>query len=76
MIWSFKLGFIEEMKYASNFLHTSLLLGALQMAFQVKLLSKLSLKCFDGFDLTLGVHICTHRRYSTKRPQVVSRFYT
>ena len=37
LILSFKLGFIVAMKYASDILHASFLLGALQMTFHVKL---------------------------------------
>ena len=59
-IWSFKLGFIVAMKYAFNILHTSLLLTKLQMTFQLKLWSILSLKCFTGFDLLLGLLYSIH----------------
>ena len=60
MIWSFKLGFILAMKLCSNTLRASFLLGVLQMTFQLKLWSILSLKYFAGFDLLLGVLCSIH----------------
>ena len=56
---SYDYGFIVAVKYASNILGASFLLEALQMTLQVKQWS-ISLKCFAGFDLLLGVLCCIH----------------
>ena len=63
-VWSFRVGFMVAIRYASNILHASFLFGTLQITFQLNIWVILSFKSLDGFDFSHGA-LCSLHLVST-----------